>query len=120
MAPQATAQATGLLEARFSDLDRWVDKWSLETEAERFAHRVHADYADITAFYEALAPRMDEIIDHLNTAPLDGLSAEQKRLYHLAQSFFEAAVAVEMLQEPDEATMLPPERMRIDIDGGAL
>ena len=120
MATQATAQAMVTLTGPFADLDRFLATWSLETEAERFAHRVNADYADIVEFYEALAPRMDEIIDHLNATPLAELSDQQKALYHLAQSFFEAAVAVENLQEPDEATMLSPERMRIDIDGGAL
>ena len=104
----------------FADLDHWAPAWALETEAERFSHRVNAGYADIEAFYQALVPRMDDIIDHLNATPLGEFSDEQKNLYHLAQSFFEAAVAVENLQEPDEATMLPPERMRVDIDGGAL
>lgn len=108
------------LDERFSDLDRWVQRWSLTTEAARFANRVTSDFGETRQFYEALAPRMDEIIDHLNATPLTEFGDRDKCLYHLAQSFFEAAIAVENLGEPDEATMLPPERLNIDIDGGAL
>ena len=111
---------TTTLDERFSDLEHWVARWSLVTEAERFANRIGTDYGETKQFYEAMAPRMDEIIGYLNATPLAEFRDRDKTLYHLAQSFFEAAIAVENLGEPDEATMLPPERLNIDLDGGAL
>lgn len=111
---------TVTLDERFSDLNPYIGRWSLETEAQRFANRVSGDFDETKAFYETMAPRMGEVIEHLNATPPADFSDGQKALYHLAQSFFEAAIAVENLGESDEATMLPPERMRIDIDGGLL
>ena len=111
---------TAILAERFSDLDPYVGRWSLETEAERFHNRVTGDFDETKKFYDAMAPRMGEVIEYLNATPLAEFDDRQKALFHLAQSFFEAAIAVEMLGEPDESTMLPPERINIDIDGGLL
>lgn len=109
-----------VLDEQFSTLNGFVARWSLETEAERFANRVNGGFGETKQFYETMLPRMSEIIEHLNATSMAEFSDRQKALFHLAQSFFEAAIAVEMLGEPDEATMLAPERMRIDFAGGVF
>jgi len=106
------------LDTEFADLQPWAEAWAIRTEAERLAARAGADYAQLHAFYDALAPRMDAIIEHLNATPMPRFSPAQRSLFHLAQSFFEASLSVELLREPDEAEMITPARVRIDIEGG--
>jgi hypothetical protein len=68
---------------------------------------------EIQAFYEAMLPRMDEIINYLNQYPLDGLPAEAKRLFDLALSLMEISPAVELFKEPDETGAFEATRFKI-------
>ncbi len=106
------------LDPQFADLVSWVQTWALDSEGERLATRAATAFPDLRLFYDALAPRMDAIVAHLDATPLRALSDDQKTLFELAQSFFEVSLAVELLQEPDEATMLPPARLNVDVESG--
>jgi hypothetical protein len=106
------------LDAEFSDLQPWVPKWALDTEAERLTARAKADVSELREFYDAIAARLEAIIDHLNATPMAQLNAAQILLFQLAQMFFEVSLSVELMREPELAAMLPIDRLRFDIEGG--
>lgn len=72
-----------------------------------------SDMANLTAFYDAILPRMRDIISYLNARSIDALDDKEKRLLHLAFSFMEVAMAVEVFKEPDESEAFPAERYLI-------
>ena len=70
------------LPEQFRDLEQWL-AWSLETEGERSDHRQASAMEDITAFYEALLARMDEVLSYLEQFNLDELPDDARRLFYL-------------------------------------
>jgi hypothetical protein len=66
--------------------------------------------AEIQTLYDALLPRMDEIIGYLNQQPLNDMPADAKRLFHLSLSLAEIAPAVEFYKQPEVVDGFPPER----------
>jgi hypothetical protein len=98
----------------FEDLEVWGQKWCLNSDLERLTERVDSTFEDLVIFYDTLLPRMDEIIEYLNEFPVDDLSGDELRLYQLAQSFFEVALAVEHLRAPDEEQVFAISRLVID------
>jgi hypothetical protein len=82
----------------FLDLAPLVAEWSLATEKERAVKRVETDIGRLKGFHDAVRPRIEAIIAYLNTFPNDpdALPADAKRLYHLAQTFMEAAAPIDL------------------------
>jgi hypothetical protein len=78
----------------FADLERFRD-WALPTEAERLRRRTERPDDELRALYEAMLPRMDDVVRHLNAFPLDGLPDDVRRLYDLAKSMMEISIPVE-------------------------
>ena len=68
---------------------------------------------EIRAFYEAILPRMDEVITYLNQYPLEAMPEDATRLFYLALSFMEISPAVELFGEPDESGVFEAERFKI-------
>ena len=83
------------LPEQFKDLEQWM-AWSLETEGERSDHRQASAMEDITAFYEAMLARMEEVLAHLEQFPPDELPPEAERLLLMTLSLAEIAPAVEL------------------------
>ena len=100
---------TNSLPELFQDLEAFID-WSLCTEAERTQKRQTTDMGEARAFYEAVVPRMDEIIDYLNTLPIDKLPADAVRLMNLTFSLAEIAPAVELFGKAREDNTFDPFR----------
>jgi hypothetical protein len=92
--------ATAGLPADFRDLEAYLE-WALERRAERFHKRVGSTMAEITAFYNAMVPRLDETVAYLNSKPLASLEPADKRLLAMAQSLVEISRCVELWQAPD-------------------
>lgn len=90
---------TGLPE-NFRDLEAY-STWALEHRSERFQKRVDSTMAEITAFYNAMVPRLDQVVAYLNSKPLAKLSPADKRLLTMAQSLVEVSRCVELWQAPD-------------------
>lgn len=105
--------ATCDLPNQFADLTLFVQTWALPTESARNAMRRSSRMEEIRAFYDAMLPRMDEIIAYLNQYPLDDMPGEAARLLHMALSFMEVSPAVELFGEPDESGVFPAERLKI-------
>jgi hypothetical protein len=100
-----------ILPERFHDLERFAAVWSLQTERERNGKRLSSTMAEIQGLYDALLPRMDEIMEYLNQYPLDALPAEAKRLFYLTLSLAEVTPAVEQYGAPGVIDGFPPERL---------
>ena len=62
--------------------------------------RIASSMENIEAFYEAMLPRMDAVLDHLAATPMDALDAQSEALMNLALSLAEVAPAVEQFMEP--------------------
>jgi hypothetical protein len=87
------------LPEQFRDLEQWM-AWSLETEGERSDHRQASAMEDITAFYEAMLARMDEVLPYLEQFSLEDLPDDARRLFYLTLSLAEVAPAVEQFGQP--------------------
>ena len=66
-----------LLPEAFEDLAPWLD-WALEPERARAAKKVASSMEEIGAFYDAMMPRMEEIIAYLDGVP-DGDERPERR-----------------------------------------
>jgi hypothetical protein len=99
-----------LLPEQFKDLEPFVGAWSLATERERNRERLSSTMAEIQALYDALLPRMDEIIGYLNQFPIDGMPDDGRRLFYLTLSLAEVAPAVEFYKQPEVVDGFPAER----------
>ena len=88
--------AEALLPEGFENLAPFVD-WALEPERARTAKKVGSSMEEIGAFYDALMPRLGEIIAYLDSVPGgDERPAPAHRLYLMSLSLVEIANLVEI------------------------
>jgi hypothetical protein len=107
-----TAAPTGTLPEQFRDLE-WLGDWILTTEKERSAKRLSTPYPEIEKVYNALLPRLDEILAYLNGFPLDAMPEAEDRLLTLTFVLAEVAPAVEFFGQPSVIGGFDPERFTI-------
>lgn len=89
------------LPAGFEDLAPYAKTWGgLEDQASRYLHRQHSSMKELKAFYDAAAPRLNEIFDHLDQFPMDALPEPEALLYRTTLGLTEAAMAVEVFNQP--------------------
>lgn len=86
---------TATVDDYLKELEPWVETWGVMTQAEREVTRRNATSADLQAFYDALVPRMEGIIDVLNRYPIDALPENARTLLNLTLSLAEIAPHVE-------------------------
>lgn len=86
--------------AGFQDLERFAD-WALERRDARYKKRLASSMETIRAFYDAMASRIDAILEYLNPKPLETIGGEDRRLLLLSLAWMDAARAVEVLGTPD-------------------
>lgn len=106
---------TSLLPPTFSDLESYCNKWCIAGSMERLKAREGSSMEELESFYAAALPRMEQIIEHLNAFPPDGLSGPEMRLYQLAESFFEASLSVELFHEPAESGVYPADKLKLEV-----
>lgn len=104
------------LPTSFADLEPHAH-WALPSERERLNRRLASSLAELTAFYQAMLPRMDAIAEHLAPLPVDALPPAERRLLQLGLMFMEAAVCVELFKSPDVPESLAAEHMQVYIEG---
>jgi hypothetical protein len=90
---------TRQLPAAFAELEPFVS-WSLATERERAAKRHTSDMGTIKAFYDAMLPRLAEILRYFDDFPPEKVPDEVQRLFLLTLSLAEVAPAVENFGQP--------------------
>lgn len=84
------------LPAKYAELEKFVPIWALPTENARSERRWTSSPQEFQSFYDALLPRLDEILADLDRYPVDKVPEEAKALYYLVLAFAEAAPHVEM------------------------
>lgn len=88
-----------VLPAPFQDLARWGPEWCLDSEKARHFKRVYSDIETVRSFFEAVFPRLDEMISYLNTLEtLDpkALAPPDRNLYYLAATCIEMSHPIDM------------------------
>jgi hypothetical protein len=89
-----------VLPAGFEDLAPLLD-WNLPTMDERQDCRVGSTMEEIDAFYQAILPRMDDVLDHLAGIEMtDDMDPGSAALLNLSLALCEIAPAVEQFFEP--------------------
>ena len=91
-----------ILPPAFADLQPFVETWgALETQEERYLVRQRSSMKELRRFYDALAPRVEAALDHLDRFPIDApLPPAEEALFRLALGLSEASLAIEVYGEP--------------------
>jgi hypothetical protein len=89
-----------MLPAAYSEIERFAPRWCLATEAERWLRRHQSSMTELTEFYDAFFPRVEEAIEYCNGFPLDDLPADVTNLLLLIYSLAMVAVAIEIFGQP--------------------
>ena len=92
--------AATMLPPGFADLEPFVANWCLDGEPERYAKRLASTMDEIQAFYDAIFPRAEDAIRHLEQFPLDALPEDAHRLLKLLYSLIVVSFAVEIWRQP--------------------
>lgn len=83
------------LPEQFADLEPLVSEWGLAKQADREKKRSSSTAAEIRTFYDAIVPRMEEILNYLNQFPVDDIPEQAKTLLFLTFSLAEISAFVE-------------------------
>jgi hypothetical protein len=100
---ETTVTVTGstgpALPDRFAELAPYSD-WIFETWRERYEKRLASTMDEMQAFYDAIMPRVDEIIEYCNGFDIDDLPDEVRHLLQLVFALGEASFPVEAWRQP--------------------
>lgn len=89
-----------MLPSAFAEFERFAPIWCLPTESERWNKRLASSMTELTDFYDAFFPRLDDAIVYCDKFPLDDLPEDALNLLHLVYSLVQAAMAVEIFAQP--------------------
>ncbi|MEU8895957.1 hypothetical protein [Nocardia sp. NPDC048505] len=103
-----------VLPPAFADFEEFAETWCLATETERYARRMASSMPELTAFYDAFFPRLEEAIDYCDKFPLDELPEDALALLRLIYSLVMVAMAVEIFQQPKPVDSADAEIERIE------
>jgi hypothetical protein len=89
-----------VINGAFSDLDDLVRHWALPTERARMQKRLQSSMPELRELYERVMPRLEAIIQYLNTFPIGAIPETDRALEFLAYATVEASLAVERFGQP--------------------
>jgi hypothetical protein len=89
-----------ILPEPFADLEGFAADWAKETFKERYAQRMASTQADLQTFFDAVYPRMDDMVAYLDQYPVGELPADARALYCIACALMDVAPAVEIFKQP--------------------
>jgi len=89
------------LPAGFEALEPFVERFALDTTADRAERRSESTREERAAFHAAMQPLVGAALDLLDTRGLDKLDPAEQRLMNLALAYTHVALAVEV-HGPDE------------------
>ena len=95
----AVSNATPELPADFADLAPFAD-WALDTWRERYDKRLASSMDDMQAFYDAMMPRLPDILAHCDSFDLGELPDDAHNLLLLVFALGEASFPVEAWRQP--------------------
>ena len=85
---------------QFRDLEPLAGLWSLPTEAERHDRRLASNMAELRRLYDALMPRIVDVLAYLSEFQVENPTPEGRNLFYLACSLAEISPAVELFGQP--------------------
>ena len=97
------------LPEQFEDLAPFLD-WALEPERARIEKKVAASMEEIRAFYDAMMPRLDDILDDLEGFFGHDMPAPVHRLYLMSLSLVEISSLVEQYKQREAVKACDPLR----------
>jgi len=80
----------------FEDIAAYADRWSLGSHDERYVARREASREELKAFYDAILPRMEEILDLADQYPLGEMPEDVANLFYMALSIAEISPHIEL------------------------
>jgi hypothetical protein len=83
----------------FTELEPFVADWALPSRAQRYEARLSKPYDELVTFYDAVAPRAEEAIAHLNGIDIDALPEDAMRLLQLLYSMILVSYAVNVFKQ---------------------
>jgi len=98
-----------LLPNNFSELEKFAG-WALPTSTERNRLRRTTPMGEISAFYNAMTPRLKEVLAYLDRFSLQEMPQDARRLLYLSLALAEITIAVELFHEPKVTGGCDPER----------
>jgi hypothetical protein len=84
---------------KFADLEPYA-AWALESEAERYAKRLSSSMDQLQALYDAVFPRLEDILGYLDALEFNALPDDATRLLWLTYSLVNASFPVEVWRQP--------------------
>jgi hypothetical protein len=99
----------------FQSLAPYAETWGrLDNQLERYLQRQKSSMTELKAFYEAAAPRLDEVFTHLDKFPMDALPPSEALLYRTILGLTEVAQAIEVFNQPGVPYAPFPHMMAIE------
>ncbi|NKB37713.1 MAG: hypothetical protein GKR93_11165 [Gammaproteobacteria bacterium] len=80
----------------FEDMESWVQEWAMSTQNLRWEKRLRSTAEELIAFYQAVQPRLEKILEHADQYEIGKLPEPSARLYSLALMVAEIAPNVEL------------------------
>src|SRR5262245_41975504 len=109
MRKEGVSKSRSLLPEPFRDLEPFMG-WALAKESERTSKRLASTMEEIQAFYDAVMPRMETVVQYLNQFPLDRMPEDVQQLFYLTLSLVEVSSAVELYGQPGVINGFDPSR----------
>jgi hypothetical protein len=100
----------------FEDLSDYAPRWAMGKYSQRQNARLGSDIAEIRDFYDAMMPRFESIVDHLNEYSLDDMPAPQQTLLNMCLSLAQIGNCVALWHAPDQQDAFSAERMEPLLD----
>jgi hypothetical protein len=103
------------LPAGFEALAPYARTWGrLTSQSDRYMMRQATPMAELQAFYDAAAPRLEEIFTHLDGFPPDELPAPEALLYRTVLGLTEVVQAVEVFGRSDMRHSPSPHHVKVE------
>lgn len=89
------------LPAAFKDLEYLVEEWAIEDGHQRYLKRVGSTMEQMNAFYNAVFPRAQDAIDHIDQFDYQlVLPNDVRNLRNLIYALITVSLAVELWRQP--------------------
>lgn len=106
-----------LLPTGFEALAPLLAEWNLPTSEARMRKRNKSDMASIKQFYDAMAPRFEEALSHLDRVPYNsGMPDADRNLFGLCLSLAEITTAVEWYDQPQVVDGYNPAAIKMAVE----
>ena len=97
----------------FQHLTKYIDEWGLSTRDERLEKRLASTIDQLQAFYDAVAPSLQDIIEFLNQWPLSEIPADYQPLANTALMLCEVDNAVNKWKSSTLNDGVDPRRLKV-------